>query len=136
MRCRIIDRSNIADDDEAADRHLGAIAAGIPERGEAAADAGNRLLAALEQGESATADPSSSVLTIGRDIDRRMRLLDAFQLDRLGTGANLDLGFGPVADQLLKAVIKGGRSLAVVQPPSLEIATGVAARDAENRRAR
>ena len=74
-------RIAFADDHETADRHLRDIAAGISEGADTAADASDRLLAALEQGQTAPAEPGRRILAIGRDINRRIRLLEAFRLD-------------------------------------------------------
>ena len=99
-------RVAVADNNEAADQHLRYIAARIPEGCDAATDAVHRLLAALEQGEAALADLGGGFLAIGRDIDRRMRPLDAFRLDRLGARADYDLRLarnsGPAARSMTR----------------------------------
>ena len=50
-------------------------------REDAAARVADRLLATLKQGQTAPAEPGRRILAIGRDINRRIRLLEAFRLD-------------------------------------------------------
>jgi len=57
------------------------IAAGISEGADTTADAADRLLATLKQGQTAPAEPGRRILAIGRGINRRIRLLEAFRLD-------------------------------------------------------
>jgi hypothetical protein len=62
----------------AADWHARHVAAGIPERADATADAVHRLLATLEQRVSVPGHPGGGFPAVGCHVHRRMGSLDAF----------------------------------------------------------